>query len=185
MGGGTALTARKITTICILLKEKKSYEYIANEIGKSKNVAYSGAERQQTRRRIVKPGRKYTVSPQFKREIIRNIRSSLNERITARSFVAQNEPCIGFRLVQQLSQDSFQLSWEQMKAVLRLTDRHCSDRVAWSEKRLSENPAKVEAYNFQWRKSCVWTVRMEMRTTGHAKILIHATFQRGKEEIDL
>ena len=146
MGRGTALTSEQITTIRILLKEKKSYQYIANEIGNSKNAVYNEAKRQQIGHRIVIPGRKSTVSPQFRRTIIRNIRLSPNERVTARSLVAQYEPGIGVRRVQQLLQKSSKVSWQRMKPVPRLTDRRRSDRVAWAEKRLSENPA-------QWRRT--------------------------------
>ena len=63
MGRGAALTREQITIIRTLLNEEKSYQYIADTIGKSKNAVYNEAKRLREGRRKVKPGRKSTISP--------------------------------------------------------------------------------------------------------------------------
>ena len=126
MGQGQALTTNQMTAIRTLLNEDKSYQYIANIIGKSKNAVFNYAKRLREGRRKVKTRTESSISPQFCRAIILETHLSHDERVKASSLVSKYNPAIGVRRVHQLLLALSQVEWARMRPAPRLTDHHRS-----------------------------------------------------------
>ena len=142
MGRGTKLTSDQIAVVKALHNEKKSVRKIAEAIKKSPTAVQNCIKRVGSNVRRKKLGRPSTITPQFRRAIMRSVVRDPEERVTASRLLTRYQPKVGLRRVQQLMQEAEHLRWTRITSAPRLTEDHKKARLSWAKAQLMKAPSK-------------------------------------------
>ena len=142
MGGGAKLTKEQIAVVEALHHEDVPVRRIAELFKKSPTAVQNCIKKLHKPQSKKKLGRPSSVSPQFRRAIMRSVVRSPTERVTASKLVSIYRPNVGVRRVQQLMNEADHLQWTHISSAPMFTSNHKQRRLDWAKPQLQQSPSK-------------------------------------------